>query len=160
MSKEIEKQLSDKLDQEYPESWIPENPGDKLIGRFVRVDTGPTSYGPQPIFVLEKGGKEYGVWGLHAVLRSQFAACKPKPGEIVGIAYLGEKQGASNTYKNYKVVKWTEDQAQEVDWAKIAGGIDPTDFAPPEDVPLHQGGTDAMGVVTEEGDLYEPDPWA
>lgn len=120
-----EKDLSDALDQDYPESWVPEKPGDKIIGQYVRTDEGPSDYGPVPIYVLSVDGKEFGVWSFHAVLRNQWAASRVKPGDTVGIAYKGEKTGAAGrTYKNYRVINLDRTEA------------DPGDvtYAPPEDV--------------------------
>ena len=37
--------LEDRLDQGYPESWVPEQPGETIVGEFVRLDQGRTEYG-------------------------------------------------------------------------------------------------------------------
>lgn len=118
-----EKELSDALDRDYPESWVPEKAGDKIIGQYVRTDEGPSDYGPVPIYVLSVDGKEFGVWSFHAVLRSQWETARAKPGDTIGIAYKGEKQGARNTYKNYRVIN--------LDRTEPEPGAT---YAPPEDV--------------------------
>jgi hypothetical protein len=38
------------------------------------------------------------------VLSNEMRQARPKPGEKVGVKWLGEKQGAKNTYAAYKVV--------------------------------------------------------
>lgn len=129
-------ELEDALDQEYPETVILNDETPTVIGQFVRVDTGPSDYGPTPIFVLRtKEGKEIGIWGFHAVLRNQFAQQQPKAGQLVGVRYLGKKTGGSGReYSNYRVHVW-RGASDEVDWSRIGDGeVDtPGEFAPATD---------------------------
>lgn len=139
-------ELEDRLGRDYPESVILNEDNPQIIGRFVRVDSGPSDYGPVPIFVIaDRDGKEYGLWGFHAVLRSQFAAKKPKPGELVGVRFLGERENSrpgGKPYKNYRVEAWSQDVANEIDWSLIDaagqhdGWAEPIDEAPAKDAAL------------------------
>lgn len=133
-----EEELMDALDKDFPESWVPETVGDKLVGRFVRIDEGPSDYGPVPIYVFDVDGKEYGAWAFHAVLRSQMEAAKPKPGDLIGISYKGEKQGAKQTYKNYRVINMD----------KVVEAPPPVEFAP---------ASDASDVDPEDAQAPSPD---
>jgi hypothetical protein len=42
----------ERAEREFPESWIPERPGEQIAGELVRYDRGRTSYGDQIIAVL------------------------------------------------------------------------------------------------------------
>ena len=157
-------ELAERLERDYPESVILGDDNPSIIGRFVRVDSGPSDYGPVPIFVIEgKDGKEYGLWGFHAVLRSQFATKKPKPGELVGIRYLGEKMGQRGTsYKNYRVEAWAQDGNQEVDWSLIdpSGSMPDQPWAEPSDVPVSipldvPPKTPAEKIVAQQGQGWD-----
>lgn len=153
------KALEERLEQEYPESVILDEEKHTIIGKFVRVDTGPTSYGPQPIFVFElRNGQQVGLWGVHAVLRSQFARCRPQPGDIVGVRFLGEKQsGSGTTYKNYRVEKWAEGGDATIDWSEI----DPSavvGYAPPEDAPIEKSHAEHAREAREQVESTKT-PW-
>lgn len=136
MSPDDREKLEEALEQEYPETFVFDDTNNKLIGVFVRVDTGPSEYGPVPIAVLEDGGKEYGVWMFHAVLRNQFAQVKPRVGELVGVKYLGKKMGASGRqYANYVVKRIPDASAEAFDWDAIADETAVQDMAPAQDSP-------------------------
>jgi len=96
--------LRSELDQDdgaLPTSWRPEV-GDTLVGVLLRYDRGSTPYGPQTIAHIadEESGEIRGVWILHEVLRQEFAAQRPRPGERLGIKRLPDGDG----YKRYRLV--------------------------------------------------------
>jgi hypothetical protein len=114
--------LASEVARDFPESWRPQ-PGDVLVGEYVRRDTGTSSYDGStvPILVLrDEAGKEWGAWVFHTVLRQQLAAKRPRVGELVAIRYEGKRQGAGgSTYHCYRVAvereggEWTDDLATE-----------------------------------------------
>lgn len=134
-------QMNDQLDQDYPESFIfsVDEPGkDRVIGTFVRVDTGPSQYtdsGKVPIYVLkDKANKEIGLWGIHQVLRDNFQEKQPQPGDLVGVRYQGlikPRSGRGNGYHGYRIVVQRQGTSDPtIDWS-VFGDI-PT-LVPAED---------------------------
>jgi hypothetical protein len=109
--------LEQRATTDFPESWAPQKAGDILVGRFVRVDEASTHYGPCKIVVLEdRNGDERGVWLLHVVLKQEFRRARPKPGELVAVRFLGEKEGAGGQpYKRYRVVVQREEAGPDWD---------------------------------------------
>lgn len=122
--------LRDRAEQEHPESWVPEQAGDEIVGELVRYSRGTTSYGEQVIAVLRTvEGVERSVWLLHAVLRGEFAKLRPRPGELVLIRYQGKRKGAGGgVYAGYRV---------EVD----------RDEAPPDWDALDEGAAAELGAA-------------
>lgn len=156
--------LSERLDADYPETFILNDENPKFVGVFKRVDSGPSEYGPVPIVVMaDQDGKEYGIWLLHAVLRNQFAQQAPKVGELVGIRYLGKKRGASGRdYANYRVAVVRDASAEDFDWSLVSDEAAMADMstgiAAATDSPENVGGTDAWqrGTAPAAADL-KPD---
>jgi hypothetical protein len=109
----LERQAS----QEFPRSWVPSEGDPSIVGEFLRLEQGATSYGPARIVVLRtKDGTEKSVWLFHAVLRNEFSRVRPKVGELVAIRSLGKKQGAAGqTYEAYRVVAQRDEGAPDWD---------------------------------------------
>lgn len=130
-------ELDSQLDKDYPTSVVLDDENPKFIGKFQRVDWGPSDYGQVPIAVFEgRDGKEYGLWMFHAVLRNQFAQRKPRVGDIVGVRFLGKKTGASGRqYSNYKVAVHGEQDAVDFDWSVLADAEANQDLAPASESP-------------------------
>lgn len=89
-------------------SWSGTNEGDEstIVGEMVGFDVWQSDDGPVRIAVLRlESGEEISVWLSRSVLRNEVEAWKPRQGELVAIAYLGEKQPKSggNAYHNYNV---------------------------------------------------------
>lgn len=118
------KALAAELDREFPESWIPNDAGDSIVGEFQRLDVGPTAYGPASIAVLRtREGREQGVWLLATALKSQFARARPTAGELVGVRYLGKRKGASgHEYQDFRVV--VDRPNAETSWDQVAAEAD------------------------------------
>lgn len=89
-----------------PSSWMPE-PGDELVGRFVRIDTRPTAQSKaERIAVLEtEDGSHVGVWLFYKVLGIEWDAADPKPGEMVLLERLddGKRKQDDGPYRRYRV---------------------------------------------------------
>lgn len=161
-------ELEDRLTKDYPETVILSDEVPQIIGRFERIDTGPSEYGPVPIFVLsDRQGKEYGLWGFHTVLRKQFAEKKPRPGELVGVRYLGEKPSSSGgrPYKSYRVEAWSRDVADTIDWSLIDPEVAEGDgFAEPldnsESMPIDSATPPVSAPETIVADEHEEQGWS
>lgn len=109
------RQSIDGFDGSYPPWWNPEEHGNTLIGQLIRYEKGTTQYGPCHIAVImdEDTGTVYSVWLQSFVLENRFREENPKPGERVGIKYLGRqspKDGGAE-YHNYHVQVDRRDQA-------------------------------------------------
>lgn len=124
--------LSAQADREFPESWIPKEAGERIVGEFLRLDRGTTARGPAHIVVLRTPeGVERGVWLLHVVLRNEFRRLQPKPGELVLVKYEGTRQKADgDAYHAYKVA--VDREAQPAAWDELDGDGGEDLFAPIE----------------------------
>lgn len=112
--------LRERADTERPESWVPQAPGDEIVGELVRYERGSTSYGPQIIAIIQpEHGAPRAVWLLTAVLRDEFAKLRPAPGEWLLIRYLGKREAAGDgpDYQAHSVV--VDRDALEPDWATV-----------------------------------------
>jgi hypothetical protein len=79
-------------DGSLPERWNPEDePGTTLIGTLLRFETIVTEFGASPVAVIEDGddGTVYGVALFRSVLKKKFDTLEPKPGDVVGLKYIG-----------------------------------------------------------------------
>jgi len=95
--------------------------GERFIGTYCRLDRGYTAYGESWIAVFaDDNGELHGLWLFHAALISQLKKIRPKPGDRIGIKYLGKRTGQSgNAYADYAVASSAE---QEFDWSDVPGG--------------------------------------
>lgn len=138
--------LLDKAEAGYPESWVPENKGDQIAGKFLRVERGMTGFGPAPIVVLEmEDGTERSVWLLSETLRSGFGRIRPASGDNIAVLYLGKQKvknqapGRASEYHNFRVV--SDKTTTESSWDSILGPAEtysaPESVTPDdEDIPL------------------------
>lgn len=142
--------LADRLDQDNAPSWRPDDAkaegvhDNPLIGKFVGMDQGSTAYGPCWIMTVEKeGGEEVAVWLFHEVLKNELARVRPKPGETLGIKYVGKTKpkGGGNPFHNYRV-KVDRETSAEFNWGNL--GV----AAALEDEPA--GETAAASAQTDE----------
>jgi hypothetical protein len=115
--------LTTRVERSYPESVTFSEERPLLVGEFLRLDEGHTSYGPAKIAVLRtKDEREVGVWLLHTALKSAFARLRPKPGELVAIRYEGKRESAAGqTYDSYRV---EIDRARGADWDALGAEAD------------------------------------
>jgi len=75
----------------YPEAWRPK-PGEILVGFIDGYDTGHTAYGDVRTVVVtcEETNQKVTLWLTSTVLLNLFQRHKPKPGERIGLKYLGK----------------------------------------------------------------------
>ena len=116
--------LRKRADEGFPSAWIPEEPGDELLGWLRRFQMqAPSAYGPVPVLELERpGGDLVSVWLHHTVLRRAFERERVRLGEFVLIRYEGKTkpEGGGNAYDNYKLVVDRKNVDAEPDWAEVA----------------------------------------
>ena len=113
MSNGTARSLEDRLDST-AEAWRPEA-GDKIVGTVVDVDSRDGEFGLYPIVTVQTDtGDERAVHAFHTVLKREFAKRQPRPGERIGIKYLGKHERG---YEAYRIV-WAE-VAAAPDWSAI-----------------------------------------
>lgn len=133
-----EQALKDRLDEGYPEAWIPEQPGDTLVGIFKRLDTANTSRGQRYIVVLGSTRNldfEKAIWLHHTALRNQFRQAAPVAGEMVAVRWDGKKisESTKQEYDGWTVRVDRPQSAEDVDWSEV-----PTDDSTGGEAPLPQ----------------------
>jgi hypothetical protein len=97
-------------DQEFPVAWKPRE-GDQIIGTIERYSTGTSSLTGDPVnicWIQTEDGDRYSIWLNNAVLISKFKDKQPKPGETIGVRYLGK-----HPTKNYKMFRLVVDREQQ-----------------------------------------------
>lgn len=120
-------ELLDKLEQGFPPTWIAEKSGDTIVGAFLRLETGNTSYGPAPLVVLGTEEGERTVWLFFESLKTAFLREQPEPGERVAIRYLGEQDvknpapGRAKTFHAYRVAVDRPAARRVNDWEAVLG---------------------------------------
>lgn len=136
-------------DSGYPRSWRfdDDEDGDEFQGEYVRLDEGPSAYGPpQPIAVFKIAGVERSVWLSNAVLRKRFEEELHKrrpardfnPGERISIR-RGETKKTSAGGHSYWPFWVTFHDSPRKDAASILGDVEGGDGAvelEPEDIPF------------------------
>lgn len=126
---------------DYPESWIPENAGDHLIGFFAGLTKGPTAFGESPIVLINVAGTLRSVWVFHEALKSQFLRARPEIGEEICIFYKGKRKaknptpGRSPEYHDY-VVTVDRGDAGSMTWDALDGLSTEADEAGDEEAPF------------------------
>lgn len=116
---------------EFPPAWRPE-PGDVLVGKVVRYDRGFTMYGEVRTVTIERdNGERVAVWLSSTVLLNEFAKQKPKPGERIGLKYLG--MHPDRGYHRYKLIVDREEPLEFTPLggeAKVPAGADDDEDTP------------------------------
>lgn len=90
--------------------WNPE-PGDQVVGELLRYEDRVTKFGPARVAVVDQddGQGRVGVWLTAAVLKTLFEREQPRPGDHVGVKFIGPAPG-----KNYKLYALLVDRAEQV----------------------------------------------
>jgi len=153
--------LAQKFEEPLPESWIPKQAGDELIGTFVRLDKGTTAYGDCWIVVLESArnpGRFASVWLINQALVNEFSRVRPQAGDLIGVRYGGKKAvknptpGRSSEYHDWKVVTERELASAAPNWDAV-GGTPPTgDFHDAHEV-LASAETAPVPAAANEDDI-------
>jgi hypothetical protein len=100
----------------WPEAWRPD-PGDILIGKIDAYDVGHTAYGPvRTVLLTQDTGERVSLWLSSAVLLNLFEQHKPKPGERIGLKYLGKDEAKG--YHRYRLVV---DRPDSTDFTPLGG---------------------------------------
>lgn len=165
----------EQFDGEYPPYWNPEEHGNVLVGQLLRYEKGTTEYGPCDIAVVirEDTGDTVSLWLTSFVLKERFREERPRPGERIGVKYLGkqEPKHGGKPYNNYYVA--VDRQGGDTPWdapepAQAPRGhapptsgphAPPTGFQPPPDVPQRP---DKLNLTTEWDQWmkkYRIEPW-
>ena len=99
------------LDAPEPTTWLPRDAEKAhpalLVGELVALENSHTARGPCQIAIVKDAeGGLWNVWLIHAVLKSEFAAQKPRYGEMIAIRWEGRVQGGQgeNGYEKYRLV--------------------------------------------------------
>lgn len=94
-------------DGSLPERWNPDDePGTTLIGELLRFETIVTEFGSSPVAVIqdEDDGTIFGVALFRSVLKKKFDTLEPRPGDVVGLKYIGlipARNKDGRPYHNY-----------------------------------------------------------
>ena len=94
-------------DGSLPERWNADDvPGTMLVGTLLRYETIVTDFGEAQVAVIEDDDDGH-VWGValfRAVLKKRFEQLNPKPGDTIGLKYVGlaePRNKGANSYHNY-----------------------------------------------------------
>lgn len=116
------KTLEEQMNMEI-EPWMHETPGDTIVGTIIDVAQYDAGYGPYPILTVEReDGSVWSIHGFHAVLKEEIANRQPRPGDRVGIKYLGKvkTKNGKGEYEGYKV-RWEINHHDDApDWGTMA----------------------------------------
>jgi hypothetical protein len=110
-------------------NWIPSKQADDppyITGVVVRVgeqasDYPPPAYVPTvEVFDDNDADTIWRVVGFGSVLYRELTDAKPRPGDRIGIKYVGMKSGAKGDYPAFKVlVQHSGRPEPEIDWDKL-----------------------------------------
>ena len=89
-----------------PEMWDPE-PGESLIAELLRYEERSTKVGPCRVAVVREAATDelYSVWLSRSVLKNEFDKQSPRPGDMLGLKFHGEKttRNGQSTYFLYSL---------------------------------------------------------
>ena len=82
-----DEELIAELDRDYPPNWMPDQPGEQIIGQVIEVQEDVyTRHGNVPVVTLEgRSGQRKSIWLVHTVLRNEFIRARVMVGERVAI---------------------------------------------------------------------------
>lgn len=93
--------------EDFAAAWIPENPGDSIMGIVVARSERDAGWGIYPILTIETDKNE--TWAVHCTvtaLKAKVVEKNPVVGDSIGIKYMGlvKSKTADREYKNFRVV--------------------------------------------------------
>ena len=102
MARDLEAEL-DRHDGQRIPSWEPE-PGEKVVGTLLRYESRQTQYGDTQVAVIDRedGRGLLGIWTSAVMLRNAFDREQPRPGDQIGVKFLGYPEG--KRYKSFALV--------------------------------------------------------
>lgn len=144
------------LDAPHPESWVPKEAGETIVGVFARIDRGfMRESGEVPIMVLVVDPAtrlERAVWLVHVALLAKLEAAAPTVGETVAIKYEG--RSTDSRAHRYRVAV-RRPNGTRVDWRSIAAGEKPGGpFSPPAAEPEHETEPAAAGAAAGQSSSF------
>jgi propanediol utilization protein len=103
--------LEERLAGVDPEPWIPEEPGDTIIGEVEEISARDSQFGQpgdtdQFVTLLTEHGDVMSVAIFGTVLKKKFADLNPQEGDTLGFKFLGEQvpRSGGKPYKNWKLM--------------------------------------------------------
>lgn len=105
----------DRAAESKPTAWRAE-PGDELVGHFVRWDQATTRRDETHAIAIVRAldGESFAVWCFYAVLREELEKAKPQPGELLVIRRLPDRvTGDGVEYRVYAVAVDREPDAPD-----------------------------------------------
>lgn len=117
--------LEERLEAGLAPAWRPdkEDP-DLIVGTVIEGTIGNNEYGSYPIITveLEDGSGQKAIHGMQTVLRNELIRQQPKPGERIGVKYLGEQPTKPGSkFKSYTGYRVKVDRPTGIDWTKLGG---------------------------------------
>jgi hypothetical protein len=110
--------LSERLNRD-PKPWKPE-PNDAVLGVVLDTQLRDGGYGEYLVITIETlDGEEIEVHAYHTALRNEVMGLDVRPGDQLGVRYLGEqKTAAGQKYHAYRVVYERAERRQPVSVAQ------------------------------------------
>lgn len=140
--------LKAEADRPTPDAWMPEAPGETLVGTVMKIDIAQTRFGPAPVVQLrDEAGVDHSVWLLHTVLRNEFHRKRIVPGELVLVRFDGIKTPEGRDPYSAYTVK-VDRPEQPFDWDQL----DPLD----DEHVASAAGADVPVVVTPPAPTAAP----
>jgi hypothetical protein len=147
----VDQKIDEELDRKYPPSWRPEEKGDAIRGKFLRLD-----YAERfecPVAVIGTGEGERSVFLFHETLRSKLKRLAPESGEPIGIRYDGQVASTANPgrrYHDYSVAVVREQPKSELSWTDVDGDGDDEPLVPAAETPAFEEGDKSEQKGDEE----------
>jgi len=113
--------------EDWPPSWKPDV-GEALVGNVISYDRGFTQYGDVRTVIIkdEETGERKSLWLNTKVLLDLFNRLKPKPGERIGLKYLGKEE--TKGYHRYHMIV---DRPETLDFSPLGGEAEDRQPQPP-----------------------------
>lgn len=118
----------DNGEPEYPPPIILRELGDRAEGVIERYSRGPNRFDPNhdtPIAIVRRPDGSLGsIWINTVVAQSKFAKERPKVGERIVFTFLGFREGANATYRDFRL-ELPDREDFEPDWGALVDEVFP-----------------------------------